>query len=193
VRKRFKIPLFSLAFLLLVVAGVVIWVIRSGWLQRRVMAYVNQALAVKTTLVVDIGTLGGNPFSFVAADDIVIHTKGRVSDTLATIKHFSIQYDISDLWQRHWIIESILLDSPRVFLPRDSLTRVLRSIVRSEPGEKPSRSYRYPSPFFSSMEAMIHARLLSSSKPPKTSLWPGPLSPLTTFSSSTPAARAREK
>ncbi len=139
-RKRFKIPLFSLAFLLLVVAGVVIWVFRSGWLERRIMTYVNQALAVKTTLVVDIGELGGNPFSNVIADDIVIHTRGPVSDTLVTIKHLSVQYSVSDLWQRRWIVESMLLDSPRIFVPGDSLAKFLQSIVLPPSDGRPAHS-----------------------------------------------------
>jgi len=140
VRKRFKIPLFSLAFLILLVVAGVVWVFRSGWLQRRVIARVNQALAVKTTLEVDIGELSGNPFSEVIADDIVIHTKGRVTDTLAIIKHFSVQYNISDLWQRHWIIENVLIDTPRLFLPRASLDEVLQSVIPTKPGAKPAHS-----------------------------------------------------
>ncbi len=137
-RKRFKIPLLSLAFLILVIAGSVIWVLRSGWLQRRVMAYVNQALAVKTTLAVDIGELGGNPFSGVVADDIVIRTTGRLPDTLATIKHFSVQYSISDLWKRHWIVENMLIDSLRIYLPGDSIAKAIRSLVRAAETDKSS-------------------------------------------------------
>jgi autotransporter translocation and assembly factor TamB len=138
VRKRFKIPLFSLTFLLLVVLAVVVWVFRSGWLQRRAVAYLNQALAVATTLEVDIGTLSGNPFSELVADDVVLRTRGRASDTLAIIKRFSVQYDIAELWRRHWIIENVLVDSLRVFVPRAPLGEVLSSIVPAEPGKTPS-------------------------------------------------------
>lgn len=138
-RKRFKIPLLSLAFLLIVIVGVVVWVLRSGWLQRRIMAYLNQALAATTTLAVDIGELGGNPFSGVVADNIVLRTTGLRVDTLLTIKHLSVQYDISDLWNRHWIVENVLIDSPHVYLPRDSLARVIRSVLRSSSVERSER------------------------------------------------------
>lgn len=144
VRKRYTIPLLSFALLLLVIGATVVWAFKSGWMQRRAMGYLNRALAQTTSLHVDVRDISGNLFSEIIADSVVISTVDSTSDTLAIIPRLSIQYTLTDFWRGEWKIQSVFLDSPRVWWPPEpTRTRLQQNIQHDREKTGPGAAFNF--------------------------------------------------
>jgi hypothetical protein len=124
------------------VAVVAVLLIKTDWLSIRVSRYVNRALEGAADLHVEIGDFGGSVISDIAAEDVVITRAQNPAETLVVINSVSAVYDIRDIWKRRWVIEMAVIDSPRVYLPRDSVATYLSSLFRGDSAKETS-----PRPF----------------------------------------------
>ncbi|MEW5700620.1 MAG: translocation/assembly module TamB domain-containing protein [Candidatus Zixiibacteriota bacterium] len=136
-RKRFKIPLWTLSFVLVVGVGTYIWLTQSPWLKNRLVDRINRTLQPITDVRVGIGSLSGNVLSCVGASGIVITAPGRggTLDTLVTVGQLVLAYDVRTLLSEGHVIDSIRLSQVRLFLPRDSLAARWRSLHRTSASE----------------------------------------------------------
>jgi len=132
VRKRFKIPLLTLVLLFVGAGVILLLLIKTDWLPRRASGLINEALEHTADLHIEIGDFGGNLLSGIAAENVVVTRADAPSDTVVVIARVSAEYDIRDLWERRWVIRSAVIDSPRVYLPQDSLRQFLASFARKD-------------------------------------------------------------
>ena len=120
-RLRFKIPLITvIALIVLVVAGLVL-LFQSHLLENWVNRFLAERLAGKYGLDVSIGEIDGSFVrGFMLSDVIVRLYRERDTLTLAYLPAINISYDFSNLWHRRWIIDSLTLLHPNVYLIRDA-------------------------------------------------------------------------
>ena len=131
-RKRFKIPLFAVVLFIIVLAAAVFWALRSGWVLNRAEQLANSFLGRTTSIHVEVGDLSGDVFNDLAAEHVVV-TAGPNRDTLAIIGRIAAEYDFGNIWRRQWIINRVRVESPHLFLPRDSAVTYLRALL---PGKR---------------------------------------------------------
>jgi hypothetical protein len=129
-RKRLKIPLWTLGSLLLLTGAAYLWLTQSPWLKNRLVDRINRTLLPLTDARVDIGALSGNVLSGLAVDDVVITAPGAggALDTLLTIDRLAVAYDLRTLASADRIVDTVRLVHPQFCLPRDSLAAYWRSL-----------------------------------------------------------------
>jgi hypothetical protein len=127
VKKLLTIPLWFIAFILVVAAGGYIWLTQSPWLKNRLAEQLNQILAVSTDLHLDIGEMSGGLISGVEFNNVwVIVQRGESRDTLAHIDRIALEYDIRNLIPQLRLLHRVELIRPTLWLPRDSIDNIFR-------------------------------------------------------------------
>ncbi|MEE9444000.1 MAG: translocation/assembly module TamB domain-containing protein [candidate division Zixibacteria bacterium] len=119
-RKRFKIPLFGIVFILLVLTTGVILLYKSHILENWVNRYLTEKLAEQYGLEVNIEEIDGSFVTGFRLQNVLVnHRSGDETVPIALIPALSMKYDISNLWNRRWIIDSLSLEKPQVYLKKD--------------------------------------------------------------------------
>ncbi len=127
VKKFLTIPLWFIAFLLVIAVGLYVWLTESPWLKNRLAEQLNQILAVSTDLHIDIGEMSGGLVSGVQFDDVsIIVQRGLLRDTLAHVDRIEVEYDIRNLVPKLRWINSVEIIHPVVWVPRDSIESLFR-------------------------------------------------------------------
>jgi hypothetical protein len=135
-RKRFKIPLITVAVLVFVIVIGAVWAVKSGWLTQRAVALVNERALAETNLSVDVGRLSGNVFHRFGLELVTVTTRdGR--DTVATIDRIFAEYDWRQLWRGDWNFSLIAIDSLRIHLPRDSILPFVTALMPQRESDAP--------------------------------------------------------
>ena len=126
-KKFLTIPLWFIAFILVVLVGLYVWVTESPWLKNRLTEQLNQILAVSTDLYIDIGEMSGGLVSGVRFEDVsIVVQRGPLRDTLAHVDHIAIDYDIRDLVPTLRRIHRVEIGHPVVWVPQDSIESIFR-------------------------------------------------------------------
>ncbi|MFH1700620.1 MAG: translocation/assembly module TamB domain-containing protein [Candidatus Zixiibacteriota bacterium] len=119
-RKRFKIPLFGVVFILLVLTTGVILLYKSHILENWVNRYLTDKLAEQYNLDVIIEEIDGSFVSGFRLQNVLLnHRSGEETIPVALIPAISMKYDFSNLWNKRWIIDSLWLEGPQIFLRKD--------------------------------------------------------------------------
>ena len=119
-RKRFKIPLFGAVLVALAVIVGLVLLYQSHILENRVNRYLAEQLADKYGLEVIISEIDGSFVNgFVLRDVMVRYSVRDTSYTLAMLPRVAMKYKVSNFWNLQWILDSLEMDNPRVYLPRD--------------------------------------------------------------------------
>lgn len=113
---------------------VVVLLIVTDWLPRRASRYLNTVLEGAAGVHLEIGDFGGNILSDLAAENVVVTRSGTPSETLAVFPRIEAAYDARDLWRRRWIVRSVVIDSPVLFVPGDSLREFIASFSPPDTG-----------------------------------------------------------
>lgn len=118
-RKRYKIPLSALVVFFAAIVATVIIVAKTNVLERKVNELLKYALEHKYDLKITLGEIGGSIFSGFNISNIEVSYGPEESRRpLASIGYLEVDYDLSDLWHRRWILQSLFADSLRVHLTR---------------------------------------------------------------------------
>lgn len=114
-RKRFKIPIGVLIVFLLAIAVTLIILTKTNFLERRVNEFLKGALEEKYGLKIELGGIGGSIFSGFNISDIdVRYGEGDSQYRLASIRYLEVDYDLSDIWNRRWVLQNLYLDSVEI-------------------------------------------------------------------------------
>jgi hypothetical protein len=136
-RLRFKIPLFGIVIIALLVVTAVVLLYQSHILENQVNRYLANRIADRYDLDVNISEIDGSFVNgFVLSGVLIRYFEDSDTITLAYLPRVNINYHVSNLWRRQWIIDSLKLVQPQLFLRRDtsgswSLPRV-SGVVQSE-------------------------------------------------------------
>lgn len=118
-RKRFKIPLGAILFLVLAIGTILTVLYQSHFLEDRVNRFLADRLAAQYGLEVVIGEIDGSYFDgFILKDLLIRYRREADTVTLAFIPQAGIKYKASNLWHRRWIIDSLILTGPQFYLKR---------------------------------------------------------------------------
>ncbi len=121
-RLRFKIPLIGvIGIAVLVLVGLVL-LYQSHILENWVNRYLAEKIAAKYNLDVNIAEIDGSFLSGFKLSEVLVRFY-EASDTinLAYLPEVRINYSVSDILHRRWIVDSIRIAHPHFFLKMDSL------------------------------------------------------------------------
>lgn len=132
-RKRFKIPLFGIVFILLVLTTGIVLLYKSHILENWVNRYLTSKLAEQYELDINIEEIDGSFVTgFRLRNVLISHSPEEQSIPIALVPALSMKYDFSNLWNRRWIIDSLILENPQVYLKKDDSGQwVLPNMKRS--------------------------------------------------------------
>jgi autotransporter translocation and assembly factor TamB len=133
-RKRYKIPLWIIGLIAVLVTAALFVLTQTDWLRNRASRELNNVLAERTDIQVEVGSLEGDLISGFRLTDVVVLARRQGVDTLAVIPRLSAAYDIRD-FIRSRTIRRVQIESPRVFIPRDSISEYFASLIRTREGE----------------------------------------------------------
>ncbi|MEZ5358701.1 MAG: translocation/assembly module TamB domain-containing protein [Candidatus Zixiibacteriota bacterium] len=125
-RKRFKIPLFGVIIIALAVLVGVVLLYQSHILENWVNRLLAEQVASKYGLEVVISEIDGSFVNgFILRDVLVKYNTKDTSYTMAMLPRISMKYDVGNLWNFQWIVDSLRLDNPKVYLVRDDSGRMV--------------------------------------------------------------------
>jgi hypothetical protein len=129
-RKRFKIPLWFFGLIAVLVAAAIFVLTQTNWLKNRATRELNSVLAERTNVRVRVGGMDGNLVSGFHLSDVIITAKRHTVDTLAVIPRLFVDYDMRELAGSR-AIRRIAIESPRFFVPKDSLSEYFSSLSKA--------------------------------------------------------------
>jgi len=118
-KKRFKIPIYLLSFLLLV--GLVFWGLLT---QTKLFEnQVNRLLAIfvqnRYSLKVNIGDISGSFWREIIIKDLTVDfIQEDTGYRIANIPYLKVNYHLSNLWMKKWIVDSLIVDRPQLAIKR---------------------------------------------------------------------------
>lgn len=113
-KKRYKIPLALISFLLLVC--VVFWVMltQTKFLENQVNRSLRVFLETRYPIKVKVGDITGSFRDNLVVKDVTVdYTKEGQEYRMATIPYVRVNYKLLDLWRRKWILDSLWIDHPK--------------------------------------------------------------------------------
>jgi hypothetical protein len=120
VRKRFKIPLFVVALIAIAIGISVVVIYRSHTVENWVNRFLAEKLAAQYGLEVNISEIDGSLFrGFAIRGALVRFQHEGDTITLAYIPQAKIDYKISNFWHGRWIIDSVRIIRPQLYLRAD--------------------------------------------------------------------------
>jgi autotransporter translocation and assembly factor TamB len=114
-KKRYKIPLAFISFLLL--AGLVFWFIltQTQFLENQVNRSLRVFLETRYPIKVKVGEIGGSFWNNLVIKDITIDfTQEGQEYRMASIPYLKVDYKLSNIWRKEWILDSLRIDHPRL-------------------------------------------------------------------------------
>jgi autotransporter translocation and assembly factor TamB len=120
-RWRFKIPLIGVVTIVVLILTGLFLLYESHILENWVNRYLAEKVAAKYSLDVTIGEIEGSFIDgFVLRDVLVKLYQDRDTVTLAYVPRIGIDYSLSDLVHRRWVLDSLVVTGAQVYLKRDT-------------------------------------------------------------------------
>jgi len=113
-KKRHKIPLALISFLLL--AGMIFWLIltQSRFLENQVNRALKVFVETRYPIKVKVGDIGGSFWNNLVIKDLTIDFAQEGQEyRMANIPYLKVNYQLSNLWRKKWILDSLRIDRPR--------------------------------------------------------------------------------
>ncbi len=118
-KKRYKIPLALLSFLLL--ACLIFWVIltQTHFLENQVNRSLRVFVETRYPIKVKVGDITGSFWSNVEIKDLTIDFSQEGHEyRMANIPYLKVNYRLSNLWRKKWILDSLRIDRPKFTIAR---------------------------------------------------------------------------
>ena len=113
-KKRYKIPLAFISFLLFVC--LFFWVIltQTKFLENQVNRSLKVLLETRYSIKIKVGDIAGPFWKGLVIKDLTIDfTQEGQEYRMASIPYLRVNYKLSDLWRRKWILDSLMIDHPK--------------------------------------------------------------------------------
>lgn len=114
-KKRYKIPLAFISFLLL--ACLVFWFIltQTEFLENQVNRSLRVFLEARYPIKVKIGEIGGSFWNDLVIKDLTVDfTQKGQEYRMASIPYLKVDYRLSNIWRKKWILDSLKIDHPQM-------------------------------------------------------------------------------
>ncbi|KPL05073.1 MAG: hypothetical protein AMJ73_02555 [candidate division Zixibacteria bacterium SM1_73] len=132
-KKRHKIPLILISFLAL--ACLIFWVIltQTKFLESQVNRSLRVFLETRYPIRVTVGDISGSFWKNAVIKDITVDfTQEGEEYRMATIPHLRVDYRISNLWRKKWILDSLRIDRPQFAIKRTKEGQLLIPLPKGE-------------------------------------------------------------
>ncbi|MCP4568044.1 MAG: AsmA family protein [FCB group bacterium] len=143
-RKRFKIPLFTMVFIGLMIAAGLTLLYKSHLLENWVNRYLAEKIADQYNLEINISEIDGTFVRGFVLKNVLIQFRGEEEPiNLAFFPQVRIRYQASNLWNRRWIIDSLKFSKPQISLNRDNAGKWVLPKIKGDgesDGQMPSWS-----------------------------------------------------
>jgi hypothetical protein len=134
-RKRYKIPLAFISFLLL--AGLIFFFIltQTKLLENQVNRLLRVFVETRYPIKVEVGDISG-PFwkNLVIKDINVYFTQEGQEYRMAGIPYLRVNYKLSNLWRKKWILDSLEIDRPKFTLKTTEDGQLLLPLPKKRQG-----------------------------------------------------------
>ncbi len=122
-RRVKQIILSLLALVVAVVVGGAVYLAYLGGIERIANDQIKDLFADKNNLEIKIGKIGGDLFSDLTLEDIdIFYVDPQHRYQMARIPRVKTRYSFANLWNRHYILDFLFIDSIDVTLRFDSTT-----------------------------------------------------------------------
>lgn len=114
-KKRFKIPLYLFSFLLL--ACLIFWGLftQTRLLENQINRFLNVAVQGKYSVKIDVGDISGSLWREVIVKGATVDFIEEGEEyRIADIPYVKVNYKLSNLWRKKWIVDSLTIDHPRL-------------------------------------------------------------------------------
>ena len=140
-KKRFKIPLYLLSFVVL--ACLIFWGLlnQTRLLESQVNRLVNVWLQSRYSLKVNVGDVSGPFWRQLTITDVTVESvQGDQSYRMAGFPLIKADFHLSNLWRKKWILDSLTVDSPQVSLRRAKDGKLLLPSSKAPAGKVISKT-----------------------------------------------------
>jgi hypothetical protein len=134
-KKRYKIPLALISFLLL--ACLIFWVIltQTHFLENQVNRSLRVFVETRYPIRVEVGDITGSFWSNLVIKDLTIDfTQGGQEYRMAYIPYLKVNYRLSNLWRKKWILDSLRIDRPKFTIARTEEGQLLLPLPKKGKG-----------------------------------------------------------
>jgi len=138
-KKRYKIPLFFLSFLFL--ASLIFWglLTQTRLLENQVNRAVNVFTQSRYSVKINLGDIRGAFWRELIIKDLTVDLiEGDAEYRLASVPFLKLDYKLSNLWRKRWIVDSLRVDRPEFVIRRIKRDKPL--VALSPPGGVISRT-----------------------------------------------------
>ncbi len=112
-KKRHKIPLILISFLFL--ACLIFWFVltQTKFLENQVNRSLRLFLEARYPVKVEVGDITGSFWSNLVVKDLTIDFAQEAQEyRMASIPYLKVDYRLSNLWRKKWILDSLRIDRP---------------------------------------------------------------------------------
>ena len=113
-KKRYKIPLALISFLLLacLIFGVILT--QTHFLENQVNRSLRVFVETRYPIKVEVGDITGSFWSNLVVKDLTIDfTQEGQEYRMANVPYLKVNYRLSNLWRKKWILDSLRIDHPK--------------------------------------------------------------------------------
>ncbi len=144
-KRFFKILGAVVVFVILMLAGGVMYLAWMGGIEKLANDRIAALFASKNNLDIQIGHIGGSLFAGFTLEDVeVYYVNPETRYLMADIPRLTAVYSFSNLWNRRYVLDHLHIDSASFFFRQDTAgTWLLPPLTRK--GDKPPA----PPPYFS--------------------------------------------
>lgn len=132
-KKRFKIPLYLFSFLLL--ACLIFWVLftQTKLLENQTNRLLRVFVQSRYPIRVNVGDIRGSFWKELIVEDLTVDfVEEGLECRMAEIPHLKLNYKLSNLWRKKWILDSLTMDHPRFVITKTEDGKLLVTIPQSK-------------------------------------------------------------
>jgi autotransporter translocation and assembly factor TamB len=132
-KKRFKFPLYFFSFLIFVC--LIFWVVltQTGLLENQVNRMLRVFVQSRYSLKVNVGDISGAFWRELVVKDITVDFLQEDKEyRIAEFPYLKVNFKLSNLWRKKWILDSLTIDHPRIILVKTADGRLLVSLPTTE-------------------------------------------------------------
>lgn len=132
-KKRFKIPLYLFSFLLL--ACLIFWGLftQTRLLENQVNRLLRVFVQSRYSIKVQVGDISGSLWKEVIVKNLTVDfVQEEVGYRIAEIPYLKVNYKLSNLWRKKWILDTLTIDHPRFSIIKTEEGKVLLTLPSTE-------------------------------------------------------------
>ncbi len=132
-KKRFKFPLYFFSFLLFVCLTFWVLFTQTRLLENQVNRLLRVFVQSRYSLKVQVGDINGSFWKELIVKDVTVDFVQEGTEyRMAEIPYLKVNYKLSNLWRKKWILDSLTIDHPRFTIMKTEDGKLLVALPRTE-------------------------------------------------------------